>query len=323
MNYAELFEKKNLTYTKRAKKRNDEEYVNTFMLLLLRTLNCFEWVGMPETCNARMLEMALIMNGTGIIAKTDNGYMTLISTPDGSLNVYGDPVGAYGYGLNGYNKHFNLYVDGADDVPAINKQSGIIDAVMCKDNELMYPFANYLRVYASRIADTQRSLDVVARMLKAPAIITCDERDVQNVKKVLEQIDINTPYILGIGALPYDTLKTIDTGVSPESLKVLYDYLCNLNSQASELIGVNSNPEQNKRERMLVDEINVNNADTSLKLDIRLKERQAFCKRVNDAFGLNISVKANAQNEEFANNAKEPYNDDKEDEEINNERNEN
>lgn len=312
MNYIDLFEKKNLTYTKRAKKRNDEEYINTLMLLMLRTLNCFEWSGLPETCNARMLEMALIMNGTAILAK-DNGYLTLISTPDGSLNVYGDPVGAYGYGLNGYNKHFNLYVEGSDNLPVINKQGGNIDAVMCKDNELMYPFANYLRTAAARISDTQRSLDVVARMLKAPAIITCDEKEVQNIKKVLEQVDINTPYILGIGALPYDTLKTLDTGVSPESLKVLYDYLCNLNSQVSELIGINSNPENNKRERMLVDEINSNNENTSLKLDIRLKEREKFCERVNKCFGLNVSVKANKNaTAELDNNFTNNYNKEKE-----------
>lgn len=283
-----------LTRKQRAKLRDDEEFLNTYTGLMLQSINRFKWTGLPDTCNSRMLECALQLNGTAIIARVDGSYLTLISTPDGSLNVYGEPVGAYGYGLNGYNKHFNLYVDGSENAPlTVNKQGGEIDAVMFKDNELYYPFANFLRLGAERLTDVQRSIDVVVRMLKAPALITAQEKDVQNIKSILEDFDINTPYILGIGGAPYDTMKVIDTGAKAENLKVLYDYLTDLQGQMNELLGINSNPSNNKRERLLVDEVNANNEATEYTINARLNQRKKDAEIASRFFGLNIEVDLN------------------------------
>lgn len=289
-----------LTRKQRAKLRDDEEFLNTYTGLMLKSINRFTWTGLPDTCNARMLECALQLNGTAIIAKVNGSYLTLISTPDGSLNVYGEPVGAYGYGLNGFNRHFNLYVEGSENEPlTINKQNGNIDAVMFKDNELYYPFANFLRLGAERLTDVQRSIDVVVRMLKAPALITAQEKDVQNIKAILEDFDINTPYILGIGGTPYDTLKVIDTGAKAENLKVLYDYLTDLQSQMNELLAINSNPSSNKRERLLVDEVNANNEATEYTIDARLKQRKKDAETASKFFGLNIEVNLNNEYNEY------------------------
>lgn len=283
------------TRKQKAKLRNDIEFTNTYTGLMLKSINRFKWEGLPDTCNTRMLECALQLNGTALLAKVNGGFLTLIATPDGSLNVYGEPVGAYGYGLNGFNQHFNLYVEGSENniVPALNAESGQIDAVLFKDNELYYPFANYLRIGAERLTDVQRSIDVLARMLKAPGIITAQQKDVQNIQQTLENIDINTPYILGLGGLPYDTLKVLDTGIKAENLKVLYDYLTDLKGQMDELISINSNPSAEKRERLLVDEVNANNDSTAYTIDARLKQRQKDAEIANKFFGLNIEVTLN------------------------------
>ena len=57
------------------------------------------------------------------------------------------------------------------------------------------------------------------------------------------------------------------------------------------MLGINNNSTSGKRERLIVDEINVNNDYTDINIDMRLHERQLFCERVNELFGLNISVK--------------------------------
>ena len=63
-----------------------------------------------------------------------------------------------------------------------------------------------------------------------------------------------------------------------------------------ELLGVNNNPNVDKKERLLVDEVNANNEATEDNISHRLKERELFCERVNKAFGLNISVSVNVEN---------------------------
>lgn len=292
MLYIEQIQK--LTQRQKAKKKNVDEYNNTFADLLLATVEAFQWHDLPETCNERMLETALTFNGMAMIAEIEGALFTLIATPDGSLNLYGDPTGGYGYGLNGYNQHFNFYIEGADKyqdgTKPINEIGTRPNAVFCKDNKYMYPFVNYLTSEAQRIADAQRSLDVIAHMLKSPTILNTDEKSVQNVKQVLNDLDNNTLYILGIGGLPYENLKAIDTGAKAENLEKLYDYREHLIGKIYEKIGVTSNPAFNKKERSLVDEIGANNLATTLTLEARLKERQIFCEKVNKFFGTNISV---------------------------------
>lgn len=51
------------------------------------------------------------------------------------------------------------------------------------------------------------------------------------------------------------------------------------------------NANTSKRERMIVDEVNANNVDTTSKVQIWLETMRDCVKKVNDAYGLNITVK--------------------------------
>lgn len=293
-NYIGMYQKGEKPKTQ-AKRKNDIEFMNQLTEGLLKTLACFTWNNLPDTVDARMLEMSAILNGTSLIAKdpVTGALFSLISVPDGSLTLYGYPAGSYGYGLNGYNKHFNLYVQGGDNIPTLNGKQGTADAVMLKDNLLMYPFINYIAMYAERIADATRSIDVIARNLKSPAIIKADPASAESVKKVLSDINMNISYIVGLDETPYSKMEAIQTGASPEALKALYEYVSDLKSEMATLLGINNNPDTTKRERMLVDEVNANNAMTSMNIKVRLKCREEFCKQVNELFGTDISVEIN------------------------------
>lgn len=56
-------------------------------------------------------------------------------------------------------------------------------AVICRDNDMMYPMINIIWIYAKRLTDTMRTLDVTARKLKTPYFITCDEAQKSSIKK--------------------------------------------------------------------------------------------------------------------------------------------
>lgn len=279
-----------------AKRKNDQEFLNRLNSAVLDALNMFKWSGLPDTVDARMLELSAIMNGVSLIAwdSEKHSYYSLIASPDGSMTLYGYPAGAYGYGLNGYVKHFSLYVEGGENVPILNGgDKGTANAVLLKDNLLMYPLINYLTLYAERIADANRSIDVIARCLKSPAIIKTDPAGVESVKKVLSDINMNIPYIVGINDTPYSSMEAISTGITPDSLSALYEYSQDLQSGLANLLGINSNPDTTKRERMLVDEVNANNMQTSYNIMTRLEMRKEFCKEVNELFGLSIDVEIN------------------------------
>lgn len=316
-NYILQFEKSGNLKTQ-ARRKNQQEFMNEWTQSLISTINLFKWNGLPDTCDPRMLELSAILNGTAMIAKDpENGALySLISTPDGSLTLYGYPAGAYGTGLNGYNKHFSLYVKGGENIPILNDGKGTADAVLLLDNYLLYPIANFLSLYAERIADATRSIDVITRMLKSPAIIKGDEAAIASIKKVLEDVNVNIPYIVGIKDSPFTEPQSIDTGASPEALKALMEYVADLRSQRDTLLGINSNPDSTKRERMLVDEVNANNDATAYGIENRLARRQEFAEECNELFGTSITVEINPA---LAKNTEKVYN--KEEGERNNDDN--
>lgn len=273
------------------------EYQNTLADLITSEMNIFKWEGLPDTVNVRVLERNLLIRGAAMIAEVNGALVALTCCPDGNININGDPIGAYGYGLNGFNKHFNLFVEGADESSLLKKSvSGNTlavkpNAVMIRDNVLNYPYIYMLERRAQSIADAQRSLDVVARMLKSPAIISCEDRSIENVKRILEDVDTNTAYIVGMGSNPMQTFQVLDSGVKSQTLIDLWNYRDNVKNETREMIGIVNNPQQDKRERLLTDEISSNNQQTALNIDKRLHWREKACEQINMLFNINCSCK--------------------------------
>ena len=291
----------NMSNKKLARYETDMEFINTFNRLMNLALDIFKWEGLPDTCNARFLELSLLLYGKAILVNRDGAYINLAFASGADLNVYGEPMNGYGYGINGFNEQFKLYIDGAEQSSVVLNGIGQDGAknyngVMCRDNTLAFPYVNYIFTAARRLTQTMRSTDVIAQNLKQPIIITCEESMIKSVKEALNQRDGNVNSIISSGKLPIDSFKVWKTEADPNTLKVMWEHYGNLDSQVKELLGVNNNPNVDKKERLLVDEVNANNEATEDNISHRLKERELFCKRVNKAFGLNISVSLNVEN---------------------------
>lgn len=289
---------KNLNERKLAKYETDREFVNTFNRLFNAALNTFRWEGLPATCNERFLEMSLMVYGNALIADRDGAFVNLACASGGEINIYGEPLTAYGYGLNGWNEKYNLYIDGMEESRVVldgvaRDGSENYNAVMCRDNKVSYPYVNYVFMAAQRLTRAMRTMDVVCQNLKQPVIITCEESMVKTVRETLNQRGDNVNAIISSGKLPIDSFKVWDTKANPDTLKVMWEHYDSLDAHVKELFGVNNNAQIDKKERLLVDEVNANNEATEQSVEHRLAERQLFCERVNRAFGLNLSVSLN------------------------------
>ena len=58
----------------------------------------------------------------------------------------------------------------------------------------------------------------------------------------------------------------------------------------------NSSANNSKKERLLVDEVNVNNGEILMYLDVDYKNRLKACEEKNKKFGLNVRVTKNIEN---------------------------
>lgn len=57
------------------------------------------------------------------------------------------------------------------------------------------------------------------------------------------------------------------------------------------LLGINANPNEDKKERLIVDEVNINKHKVGLVLEAMFKTRNDFVKKINEMFNLNIKLK--------------------------------
>ena len=283
------FDYNTLSKKKVALYENNIEFQNIFYNLLNIAMYSFSIEGLPDSCNERFFKLNLIFNGyAALIKDPDLGYLSLGVRPtvnSSQLNIYGEFPDVMAFGWNGFNKQYSNYMYGTDNSDA--------EAVICRDNDLMYPIINILWIYAKRLTDTMRTLDITSRKLKTPYFITCDEAQKSSIKKILDDIDFNQDSIIANRSTMPNEFNVLQTGVQPESVRVLWEHYSNLESEIRTFLGINSAANLDKKERLVVDEAQANDILTDINIQYRLKSYQQFCDTVNNLWGLNISFVSN------------------------------
>lgn len=272
------------TKKKLATFQNNLEFQNTFNLLVNMALNQFEWKGLPETCDPRMMEMALLWRSYMAFYKDKQDNIWSYSAgPGGMLTKYGYPSTAYLYALNGEVEQAKIYWPYMDNTDA--------NGVLCLDNKMNYPMINYIIRGAERISDAKRALDVAANNSKRPFIFTGTEEQVKTITDIYNDMTNNQPFLI-VTSSNLDALKpaVMSTNFHEGSMKELWDYYKNTFNDVLQMMGIQVNDNNDKKERMTTGEVAGNVNYVQRTQDYRLEERQKFCDRVNEAFGLNISV---------------------------------
>lgn len=273
-----------LTEKKLTEFENDLDMQNVIINLINLAMDTIQFEGLPETCNERYFKLCLILAGKAMIAKDqDLGFISLNAVRDGeAYNIYGECAYVYGYGWNGFNKRYKNYMYGTDNSDA--------EAVVCWDNYMSYPLINYILLYAQRLSNTMRTLDVTARKLKTPYFITCDETQKTSIKKILTDIEFNQDSIITNKSTTPNMFQVLPTNIREGALQALWNHYNNLEGQIRSILGIKSAVNQDKKERLLVDEVNSDNDAANKNIDFRLANYELFCETVNKQFGLNISV---------------------------------
>lgn len=252
-------------------------------------LSMFQWENLPESMNQLWLENCLFENGqAALLYDRDFGFINTRSVINGKLNIYGRPVSLQCYSF-GYTKIREVYDGLVKDGP-IDEQCILVENTVQRN--ATFPT---LQLFAYRMANAQRSEDVNIKNQKFPYYIECDERQKMTIINAYQQIDGNSPVILGDknGALS-DAFKSIST-VAPYVADKIQLYRRQIFREALEFLGVNCVVD-NKRERLIADEANANNEVVNLNLQAFLVPRQRAASQFNEKYaselgGKEISVK--------------------------------
>lgn len=259
--------------TKKISVRNTIMFHDYYARLKAIALSVFEWEGLPETCNARFLEDCLFTYGQAVfVDDPEMSFLNLKVTPADTLNVYNEPLAFTAY-ATGYSKVFN-----ADD------------CVLIRNNYLDKSTDSTIIIFAEKLAELDIAATVNIKAQKTPVLIRCDEKTRMSLEAVYNQFEGNRPVIWGSKSLqekPLDVMRT----EAPFIADRLREEKRAVWNEALEFLGLNTNPSDKKKERLIVTEVNANNEQIDIQGSTMLLTRQQACEAINKKYGLNVSVK--------------------------------
>lgn len=271
-----------------SKKATDEEnkieYLNYLMLFDNLVLDTFEYKGLPKTCDARMIELNLLYRGMACIYKDENGnFWSYGATISGKLTNYGYPDDGRYYAINGINGPCKYAWPFMDNTNA--------NAVLCLDNKMGYPFINYVDRCAFMVSDAKRSAQTAFRLGKMTALFQCRPEQAKSLRAQVEDIQNNNLLIIETPDNDFTNSTNIfDTNKQVGSTKEAWETYLNVLDDAKDLLGIRSNKQSDKKERLITAEVMCDDEYIENILATRLEERKKFCERCNEFFGLNMSV---------------------------------
>lgn len=250
------------------------DYIDRFKKICL---SMFEWVGLPESMNARYLEECLYYKGQAALLKDElYGYINTQAASNGYLNIYGLPteINCFSYQYNSIRKLYTG-LEGTEDK----------DCILVMNNWQRVPTASTIELFCQRLAEAEMTASVNIKAQKTPVLIVVDENQRLMMENLYSQYDGNRPFIFGDkNQLSENAIKCISTGADFIADKVM-DYKKEIWNEALQFLGINT-LQTEKKERLITDEASSNNELINLNLQSMLIPRQEAAKQFNKLFGL-------------------------------------
>lgn len=250
---------------------NNATYIQYYNRLIELSIAMFEWTGLPGTIDPRFLELTLFKYGQAVFFEDEvMGYLALTNAVQGGFDVYGYPVASRAYSpYNNYQK--NLTLD---------------DSVIIYNNYLRTPSSLDVEVFAKRLYNLDRVIDVNANAQKTPVLIKCAETQRLTMKNLYKEFDGNSPVIFGDNGLS-DANFTVLSTEAPYVADRIYQLKTQIWNEALTYLGI-SNINVQKKERLITDEVSRNMGGVIASRYSRLNARQNACEKINKMFGLNV-----------------------------------
>lgn len=264
------------------KKRLEATYMNVatyddiFSQLKEIALNVYRWENVPDSIDIRFLELCLFNRGYAVYFNDEIlGNLALNCAIGGALNVYDIPIKRTAYASNGYKRFLTA-----------------IDSVIIFNNYMHRATFPTIDMYAKRLTQIKRAIDVNITQQKVPKIIQCSRQQQLTFQNMYEQVDNNEPVIILDESADLKAVGVLDNTAPyvADKLNLLYKDLWN---QALTFLGI-ENSNADKKERLVSDEVGSNYGNVEAQRNVMLNSRKQAVKEINNMFGTEIAVSFNS-----------------------------
>lgn len=259
----------------KAQRENAEQYIDTFNNLVDIFLNLFEWKGLPDTCNARALEQVLLFDGKCLFFKHhDNGgfYNCPFNFDGNTLNFYGE---------------FTSYQTNAPTYQG--HEYNETNAVVIRNTPTMFPSWFTLDIFARKLYDNARALDVYQTTMKRPFLISGSKEMKVTIETILKGTAENEYFfVLNKTNMKPTDFQFMPIPTNPENMYALWDNLHNNQGEILKRMGIRY-AGIDKAERLVAKEASGSDNITEANGDMLLDARLLACEQINNLFGLSVS----------------------------------
>lgn len=241
----------------------------------------FEWENLPDTVNEFYFNKFLFFEGRACFFKKYDEIFGLKFEGESNFNLYAEPTEGFalGFGQSFPTRNYTTFT----------KEN--INCVIIYDSFTKTSLYSLIKPYINMLSNLISLYKSLIFQSKTPYIINCEQSQVKSIENVLFDMSVDIPFVLGNKALNnFFELKIDHLPSRSSELSVIFSEIEKIDNKIRHLMGVNSLSTIDKKERMIVDEININNQSAFLNIQNRLKSRKDFCKKVNEVFALNVNV---------------------------------
>ena len=251
---------------------NNQTYMQYIDHLTELTISMFEYKNLPDSVDWRFLELALFEKGQALWFKDEvMGDIVTWFASNGPFDIYKVPIRRHAYAVSGYQNDLT------------DENSVIIYNNMIRKNSILD-----VKMYARRLYNLDRAIDINCNAQKTPALIVCDQEQRLTMLNLYKEYDGNAPVIFGDKAIDLSALKVLKTD-APMVADKLFELKNMTWNEALTRIGI-SNSSYQKKERLVSDEVARSQGGTIASRYSRLEMRRQAVDKINKMFNHNIEV---------------------------------
>lgn len=252
-----------------------EKALNNFITYMLdRTQSMFEYENLPDTIPQRNLEYLLQTTGNLFFTKVNNDYYVFTGSAGGELNVYYEPT---------------VYTVSN---PALNLSKNFIigkDGILIRNDSMEQGLIPLLSKYGVLLIENDislRSVTISTRMLNI--ISASDDNTLESAKDYVSKIVKGELSVVGESAF-FDGIKVHNSTINTNYIRELIELQQYLKASMYNELGLQSNYNI-KREYINTTEANISDDILLPFCEDMLTERKNALEKINEMFGLDISV---------------------------------
>lgn len=251
---------------------NFKTYNMYFRQMLTLAENVFEFKNLPEFIDVSYLNKQLLRKGSVAFFEEDGlGLIALPYNVVGNLDVYGRPNRIEVFGNNSFHR-------------ILDRDEYII----MYDNNGRYPLYLDICQMAERIALCVRTEDVNILHQRTPRVWKTSKDKELSLKNAINEIDSMQENVIAYESLDIEDANVI-LAPAPYVTDKIDSHLKELWAEFFRLIGV-ANLQEQKRERVIVDEMVASQGGTIASRFSRFEPRKEAIEKINKKFNADIQV---------------------------------